>query len=98
MTRHMLAGLDHFSGQGAYISLNTSIVTYLVELIGGDAGLDSSSDYIEDFSSEFARLSHGILCLFIQDINVISSGPRVPGITICRPDWMWNVFGNFSSR
>lgn len=98
MTAKMSAGILHSVECSTYISFDTSIVTYFIELVSGDPWPHCCTDYIEHFSSKFTRFSHSILCLLIENVDMVPPCKRIPRIPVCSPYWMRNVFRHFSSR
>lgn len=71
-----------------------------VDLIGRDAGPHSSSSDVENLSGESADLAHRILCLLVQDLDLVpvDEGPPRLGDAIGGVVGVGDRLWDFTSR
>jgi hypothetical protein len=62
-----------------YISLNSSLVHNLIEIVGCYARPDLAGGRIEDFAGQAAHLAHGVLLLLVENGNLVSVGVDLLG-------------------
>lgn len=67
-----------------HVALDTLLVYYPVDLVGRDAGSDRSSSNVEDLSRQPADLAHRILCLLVEDLDLVpvDEGPPCLGYAV----------------
>jgi hypothetical protein len=69
---------------------------YLIDVIGGDAGLGCGSCNIKNFARQATSLSHGLLALGIVDFELVATAECsvVLGVAVLPPDGMGNRLGD----
>lgn len=82
----------------AYVALDASLVDDLVDLIGRDTRLRGRGGNVEDLSSKLAGLSHSLLALVVEDVDLVAVRKRaaVLGIAVLPPCWVRDGLGQGS--
>ena len=68
------------AGRKTHVALYACLVHDLVQLVGGDAGADGGGGDVEDLAGEAADLTHGILGLDVEQLDLVAVDERAAGL------------------